>query len=92
MLITEHYKLKIQKRTLKAKDSRFMPSDCQVFDLLSVRETTFQYIPGAEGTETIGSPAGGLLPEESFGGGAFKSAIGGLDGSEALGGGALPGL
>lgn len=69
-----------------------MPSDCQVFDLLSVRETTFQYIPGAEGTETIGSRFGALLPEEYDGGGAATSAKGGLDGSEALGGGALPGL
>lgn len=70
-----------ENRALQVQDPRFM--------LI----TEHYNIPGgAVGTETIGSPAGGLPPEESFGGGASTSAIGGLDGCEALGGGALPGL
>lgn len=50
-------------------------------------------LPGALGTETIGSPAGALPPAESACGGATTLGTGaGRDGWEALGGGALLGL
>lgn len=64
-----------------------VPAKC----LINYLREIFQ-VPGAVGTETIGTPAGALAPVESNGGGTATSGKGGRDGWEALVGRALSDL